>query len=130
MIAQTCRDETRYNRLGSGRWESVSLGLGLWQQERVNERQVQVPANMIAIGDSGLDTVSEPLLNPNADLNAPRDGPPHFAAWLPSDRHRGRANALFFDGHIEHAAQEHWIEKTDRARRRWNNDNQLHSTTW
>jgi prepilin-type processing-associated H-X9-DG protein len=49
---------------------------------------------------------------------------------LPSARHRGGANILFCDGHVEFGKQSKWIEKTPEARRQWNNDNQPHPETW
>jgi prepilin-type processing-associated H-X9-DG protein len=85
---------------------------------------------MIAIGETGSGIASDTLLNPNADLHTPDEGSWLDKAWLPSDRHRGRANMLFCDGHVETAHQARWIEKTDRARRRWNNDNEPHRETW
>jgi prepilin-type processing-associated H-X9-DG protein len=49
---------------------------------------------------------------------------------LPSNRHSGGANMVFCDGHVEYAKQERWIEASDGARRRWNNDHKPHPETW
>jgi prepilin-type processing-associated H-X9-DG protein len=119
-----------YNGLGSGRWESTRRGLGFWAHERMLEAQVRIPADLIAIGETGVDLVSDTLLNPNADLHNRGEPPWPAAPWLPANRHRNRANMLFADAHVETDAQEHWIEKTDRTRRRWNNDHQPHPESW
>jgi prepilin-type N-terminal cleavage/methylation domain-containing protein/prepilin-type processing-associated H-X9-DG protein len=47
-----------------------------------------------------------------------------------SSLHRGGANALFCDGHVEQAKRDRITEATDRARRRWNRDNEPHANTW
>ena len=86
---------------------------------------------MIALGDSGTDTLWDLLLNPH-------EKPPPTSSedlttinsWLPSKRHGGGANILFCDGHVEHGSQARWIEKTDSARRHWNHDHEPHPDTW
>ena len=45
-------------------------------------------------------------------------------------RHSGGDNLVFCDAHVEYAKTEKWVEETDPARKRWNNDNDPHDETW
>jgi prepilin-type N-terminal cleavage/methylation domain-containing protein/prepilin-type processing-associated H-X9-DG protein len=45
-------------------------------------------------------------------------------------QHRGGANAVFCDGHVEFGKQMQFLEPTEFARRRWNRDNEPHPETW
>ena len=120
-----------YNSLGSARWAGARLGLGFSSDGPISESCVRVPNDMIAFGDSGTDTAWDLRLNPNVEaLPDGDDNQTTSNSWLPSDRHRGGANILFCDGHTEHATQSSWIQKTDRARRCWNNDHEPHPETW
>jgi prepilin-type N-terminal cleavage/methylation domain-containing protein/prepilin-type processing-associated H-X9-DG protein len=74
----------------------------------VKESEVRVPSDMIAVADHW--RVGSNL------------GTSHQVHW-PSSRHRGGANVLFCDGHIEFGKQESWVADTPEARRRWNRDN-------
>jgi prepilin-type processing-associated H-X9-DG protein len=86
---------------------------------------------MIALGDSGTDSAWDMGLNPNVlSPSASADDLTTGNSWLPSRRHANGANVVFCDAHVEHAKQERWIEKTDHARRRWNNDHEPHPETW
>ena len=44
--------------------------------------------------------------------------------------HRGKANMVFCDGHVELARQTNWIGATEQMRKRWNHDNEPHPETW
>lgn len=80
---------------------------------------VQAPSDMIAVGDQ-------------ADLGDSGFDSEFFKTtgfWL-SNLHGGGANMLFCDGHVEFAKHQRWTERSDGARRRWNNDNEPHSETW
>ena len=121
-----------YNSVGSDdHFGNRNLGLGASKARPIAAAQVRVPIEMIALGDSGTDTDWDLLMNPH---QSPPSSDKHdlstLNSWLPSRRHRGGANAVFCDGHVEYAAQKRWIEKSDRARQRWNNDNQPHPETW
>jgi prepilin-type processing-associated H-X9-DG protein len=48
----------------------------------------------------------------------------------PSTSHRGRANMLFGDGHVESARLTNWLSSAESSRRRWNNDHEPHPETW
>jgi len=118
-----------YNSFGSGRWESPILGMGYRPLSYIGESQIKQPADMIAVGDVGVGSVSDWLLNPNEELLAYDETLPSNS-WLPANRHSGGAKILFCDGHVEYAAQKRWIEKTDPSRRRWNHDHEPHPETW
>ena len=117
-----------YNGLGAGHFEGPNLGLGHIGMDNVRESQVKVPTEMIMIGDSGSSVWSDWLLNPNMDLG--HNNIPQPVLSLPSERHNGGANIIFCDGHVEYAKQKRWIERTNRARRRWNNDYEPHPEAW
>jgi prepilin-type processing-associated H-X9-DG protein len=78
------------------------------------ESKVKQPDDMIAITCSNLP--DQRSVGPSIQL---------VQYWL-ANTHNGGANGLFCDGHVEHGKQDRWIEKTDRARRRWNNDHEPH----
>lgn len=88
----------------------------------VGESQVQAPADMLAVGD----------LNDFPQGFMATFIPQVTAPWLggPSARHRGGANFVFCDGHLEFAERLAWSAATPAARRRWNNDHEPHPETW
>lgn len=102
------------------------LGLGGAPGSEIRESRVLNPSEMIALGDS--------------DGNGYRDGDIGFHRVAgpggpqprspPGDRHKNGANIVFCDGHVEWLRQAKWIERTDEAARRWNNDNKAHSELW
>jgi prepilin-type N-terminal cleavage/methylation domain-containing protein/prepilin-type processing-associated H-X9-DG protein len=93
---------------------SESLPLERSESFEVSAAAVEVPSDMIALGDTGGGAFISP--------NAPGNGLGTI--------HSGAANVGFCDGHSEHARQGRWIEPTEKSRRRWNNDNQPHPETW
>jgi len=74
---------------------------------------VKAPAEMIAIGDTTRSVIS-----------------PNYGDYYMDALHNGGANVAFCDGHVEYAKESKWVEATDSARKRWNNDNQPHHETW
>ena len=121
-----------YNAYGSGiPPNTLNLGLGHVQAPgsemptpilAVTEAQVIAPSDMIAIGDlNDIDSVFTVTIWPVSV--APYAGGP-------AARHNGGANMVFCDGHAEFGKQKSWIEETDVARRRWNNDHEPHRETW
>jgi prepilin-type N-terminal cleavage/methylation domain-containing protein/prepilin-type processing-associated H-X9-DG protein len=128
-----------YNALGCGRISisgdgtllvpSSNLGLGCivlvggTSTLSVPDAKVAHPADMLAIADrEGGNQWTSPVIAPgNPGVRWDDD---------PGDQHRGRANAVFCDGHCEAAAQAHWKQKSDPARCRWNNDHQPHREAW
>ena len=79
-----------------------------------SESKVKQPDDMIAITCS--------------DLPEQRSVGPAFvlAQFWPARSHGGGANVLFCDTHVGYGNQGKWIERTDPARRRWNNDHEPH----
>jgi prepilin-type N-terminal cleavage/methylation domain-containing protein/prepilin-type processing-associated H-X9-DG protein len=128
-----------YNELGTG-WKGGKLRLGLgftvdldelWlmrggigqplgPRNYVKPGDVRNPGDLIAIGDGSY------WLVPNHPSGTLDD---YHASSLFLPHNRG-ANVVFCDEHVEHAKGVKWIEKSDTARKRWNNDNQPHPETW
>jgi prepilin-type processing-associated H-X9-DG protein len=134
-----------YNFIG-GVWSSrplLNLGLGgdyAWSDSGgtylpAPENRIQVPAQMIALGDTpallppgaspppgatpgDLLWISYPYIFPGADV-------PGVGTW-----HNGGANMAFCDGHVQYAKQSVWMKSADDTRRLWNNDNLPHEETW
>jgi prepilin-type processing-associated H-X9-DG protein/prepilin-type N-terminal cleavage/methylation domain-containing protein len=83
----------------------------------VQESEVTVPADMMAIGDSilgGIRFDRYDMLTPTRIGRA-------------MARHQGRINVLFCDGHVESPTLENVFEDTsDAALARWNRDHQPH----
>jgi hypothetical protein len=79
-----------------------------------SESKVKQPDDMIAVTCS--------------DLPDQRSVGPAFVLvqFWPANSHNGCANVLFCDARVDYGKQAKWIEQTDRARRRWNNDHQPH----
>jgi prepilin-type processing-associated H-X9-DG protein/prepilin-type N-terminal cleavage/methylation domain-containing protein len=96
---------------------SMPAALGQASFRPVAESEVAVPSDMIAIGDdfSG------------AALLARRPIDTFKEAGNILTRHRGKANVVFCDGHVESPTLTFLFEdESDAALRRWNRDNQPH----
>ncbi|HEY5504102.1 MAG TPA: H-X9-DG-CTERM domain-containing protein, partial [Sedimentisphaerales bacterium] len=127
-----------YNELGTG-WKDVRLKLGLGfiiessgpmlggqsatTQSYVGPASIKAPSDLVAIADG--DTWLAP--NYPTPLGPLEDRPHAGSLFLP---HNASANVVFCDGHVAQEKGERWIETTDSARKRWNNDNQPHPETW
>ena len=128
-----------YNELGTA-WKSGRLRLGLgftflqitgfdeagWPsgpRSYVNAAEISHPSDLIAMGD-GNSWLAPKYPYPLSRLE---DRPHVGSVFIPHD---GRANMVFCDGHVEQAKGQKWIEETDPARSRWNNDHQPHPETW
>jgi prepilin-type processing-associated H-X9-DG protein len=118
------------NSLGSASRARRFFRLGVAAIPPVSVSEVRVPSEMILLGDSGTDTLWDMAINPSELPSEKNTAETTVNSWLPSKRHKGGANMLFSDGHIEYATQERWTEKTDPARRRWNNDHEPHPESW
>ena len=119
-----------YNMAGSGHFTppttAPSLGLdgGTYY---LRESQVKVPSDMISVidatpttGNSGGDHDADDISDP---VNL-------LAEVVVTPRHNRGANAVFCDAHVEYGKLTAWMNKTDQARQRWNNDHQSHPETW
>lgn len=121
-----------YNEVGTGKGQfSPRLGLGAawivpagWSVNdppsvlsavEVSSADVKSPSDMIALADG----FSVGVISPNLD-----------SVFQVCDIHNKGANVVFCDGHVEYGKQQTWMEATDSARRRWNNDNEPHPETW
>jgi len=122
-----------YNELGTG-WKDGTLHLGLGftvdfrghspngqplgQRNYAKPGDLGNPSDLIAIGEGAT------WLFPNQRPDAIQ-GYGSVAA-----RHGGRGSMSFGDGHVESAKRAIWVEQSDSACKRWNNDNQPHQETW
>jgi prepilin-type processing-associated H-X9-DG protein/prepilin-type N-terminal cleavage/methylation domain-containing protein len=101
--------------LGLGGDRPYAAGPGALDPVAVS--RVQVPADMIAIGDSMLMV----RFRVTSYLLTVGDGQQDFTT-----RHNKGSNIAFCDGHVEPALNKRLAEATPEARRRWNNDHQPH----
>jgi prepilin-type N-terminal cleavage/methylation domain-containing protein len=122
-----------YNMAGSGRFRATSPSLGLDASPNpaapkyLPESQVKVPADMIAVSDYARVATAGGGDNDADDQNPI---PINLLAGLPPPRHNFGDNVVFCDDHVEYAKQKVWLEKSERARQRWNNDHLPHPETW
>jgi prepilin-type processing-associated H-X9-DG protein len=104
--------------LGNPTWMDPNWSL-LWPSGTLrlietSESKVRQPDDMIAITCSN--SPDQRSVGPSRNL---------IQFW-PANSHSGGANGLFCDSRVEHRKQALWIEMTDQARRRWNNDHEPH----
>lgn len=83
---------------------------------------MKVPSDMIAVADC-----KPKLAGGDDDLDDLF--PINLLAEL-APRHNQGENIVFCDGHVEFGKHTVWLQKTERARQRWNNDHQGHQETW
>ena len=134
-----------YNGLGllSERLGPLGLGVkrmhgpnGFFAETTVSESDVRVPADMIAFGDCA-STIGPGRLDFGSDEIAryPDGGwsngyPPQVfkdANRLARNRHRGKWNLVFCDGHVEAPGLERvFFYESPAERRRWSRDNEPH----
>jgi prepilin-type N-terminal cleavage/methylation domain-containing protein/prepilin-type processing-associated H-X9-DG protein len=110
---------------------SFSLGLntgtGFGTTRGIADSAVVTPGEMIAIAD----------YDPSYDDDGDGDHPDTlFSYCLTGAHHRGRANVVFCDAHVEYAKTAAWAAPAylfrsslhnDGVRMRWNNDHQIHN---
>jgi prepilin-type N-terminal cleavage/methylation domain-containing protein/prepilin-type processing-associated H-X9-DG protein len=119
-----------YNMSGSGRYGTTVPSLGLdggtarGSAAYLSEAQIKAPSDMIAVADAKQASVQ------SGDADADDLNPTNLLAEILIPRHNQGANAVFCDDHVEFGKLNVWLEKSDRARRRWNNDNESHPETW
>jgi len=120
-----------YNMAGSGRYPTSAASLGLdggfnmgnmGGAHCLPESQVKAPSDMIAVADC------KPKLG-GGDNDLDDLFPVNLLAEL-APRHNSGENAVFCDAHVEYAKHIVWLEKSERGRKRWNNDNTSHPETW
>jgi prepilin-type N-terminal cleavage/methylation domain-containing protein/prepilin-type processing-associated H-X9-DG protein len=90
----------------------------------VTEAMVLRPSEFIIIGDARAQP-NAALISFDANLD-PCDSSSGHSQW-PSNRHAGRIDFLFADGHVETAKRPDVVSPSNTFwRRRWNNDNKAH----
>ena len=125
--------------------ELTNAGSPIW---RIKDNQVQVPSDMIAVGDATLVWTPAALLRALYGTRDERDSydgmglidinsrngvqRPNYvgstgviSATL--KRHDGRYNIAFCDGHVEAIRGAKLFDRTETALRRWNNDHEPHA---
>jgi prepilin-type N-terminal cleavage/methylation domain-containing protein/prepilin-type processing-associated H-X9-DG protein len=90
----------------------------------VTEAMVIRPSDFIIIGDCRAQPDAA-LISFDANLD-PTDSSPGHSQW-PSNRHAGKIDFLFADGHVETTRRPDAVNPANTLwRRRWNNDNKAH----
>jgi prepilin-type N-terminal cleavage/methylation domain-containing protein/prepilin-type processing-associated H-X9-DG protein len=130
-----------FNDYGPVRVNLTTLGLGGWggSPGPARENQVVSPSDMIAMGDAFLD--KDPLgghlylelvfLPSYYDLTVNGLPPGNPATQAMRQRHSGRWNTAFVDGHVENLRAKGLFDLTNPdVARRWNNDHQPHMQGW
>ena len=95
----------------------------------LKETELHAPGDMIAIADcTPTNTTSRAG---DGDADDPIIVSPSNLLWeLAAGHHNQGANVAFCDAHVEFAKVRVWLQKTEQARRRWNNDHLPHPETW
>jgi prepilin-type processing-associated H-X9-DG protein/prepilin-type N-terminal cleavage/methylation domain-containing protein len=107
-------------------WTGPGVGISL----AAPENWVQVPSQMIALGDS--DTFLPPPLT--SETLSPADPLYNIYPFIVEPQgypganksHANGANMVFCDGHVEYAPQSQWLSPSDANKRLWNHDHQSH----
>ena len=116
-----------YNLAGTAAYNTYptpTLGLDDGTVKGLSEPKVKVPCDMIAVADAN------PGSGTGGDHDADDLSPANLLSELTPARHNNGANIVFCDAHVEYGKLVAWLQRSDRARRRWNNDNQAHVETW
>jgi prepilin-type processing-associated H-X9-DG protein len=91
---------------------------------KVSEAMVVRPSDFIVIADVRAQP-NAALISFDANLD-PTDNSAGHSQW-PSNRHAGRIDILFADGHVETAKRPDVVSPSNTLwRRRWNNDDKAH----
>jgi prepilin-type processing-associated H-X9-DG protein/prepilin-type N-terminal cleavage/methylation domain-containing protein len=108
-----------YNSDGLVQEQMAADGLGLGgrvsPETQIQESEIIVPSDMIAIGD---------VFVQRPDLHRDPDYPELKACY---QRHQGKANVVFCDGHVESPTLQFlFADTSDEALSRWNRDHLPH----
>jgi prepilin-type N-terminal cleavage/methylation domain-containing protein/prepilin-type processing-associated H-X9-DG protein len=114
--------------LGLNTANSFIYGGTVGRGQGIADSAVVSPGEMIAIAD----------YDPSYDDDGDGDHPDAlFSYCLTGNHHRGRANVVFCDAHVEYAKTSAWAAPAyqfrtglhnEAVRMRWNNDHQIHNT--
>jgi len=105
-----------------GDWKYLGLGALVMPGQSwpaVKTYAVMLPEDFVVLADSMLRPGSPNYYTFLLQLNS--------VAMPPADRHNGRDNVAFADGHVEKIAHKQFIEDSEASRRRWNIDNEPHT---
>jgi prepilin-type N-terminal cleavage/methylation domain-containing protein/prepilin-type processing-associated H-X9-DG protein len=115
---------------------------------RISDSRVEVPADMIALGDATLSWDAAAVVRIYFDVSLAHDSydgwslldfntrnfqeRPNFAGSqgvidATLKRHNGHYNVVFCDGHVEGIPRDKLFEPVDTALERWNNDHEPHA---
>jgi prepilin-type N-terminal cleavage/methylation domain-containing protein/prepilin-type processing-associated H-X9-DG protein len=108
-----------YNTFGTDGSDTDLLGLDGEEMVAMPQNHVLCPSDMIAIGDCPVTSWTGIIIGATNDYNQILD-----------NRHNLGANVVFCDAHVEFGLQTNWMQATNSARMRWNNDHQPHPETW
>ena len=131
-VTPSSRFSLGYNDWGLDLGHRPQLGLGgdvdgPYVQGPVIEAMVVRPTDMILIADVRAQP-NAALISFDANLD-PTDNSSGHSQW-PSNRHAGRIDILFADGHVDVAKRPDVISPSNTLwRRRWNNDDKAHDGT-
>jgi len=90
----------------------------------IKESMVTRPSDFLMVGDVRA-TPNAGLISFDANLDPTDDSPGH-SQW-PSNRHSGRVNFVFADGHCDGGKRQDIVSTSNSTwRRRWNNDDLAH----
>jgi prepilin-type N-terminal cleavage/methylation domain-containing protein/prepilin-type processing-associated H-X9-DG protein len=93
----------------------------------VRASKVRRPAEMIAIADNDSDDL---IKGQPGNWDTAIDPIDDDGREWPGARHNKGCNVLWADGHADYQLQARLVEKTNKARRRWNNDFRAHCNLW
>jgi prepilin-type N-terminal cleavage/methylation domain-containing protein/prepilin-type processing-associated H-X9-DG protein len=116
-----------HNGLGTEQLGFPNPERGLGGSRGQRESEILNPTDMIAVGDSQADRVSDYMLGTATGDGT--SGSPRVLRW-PGRQHNGAANVVFCDGHVEKKRQRQWVIPNLDVRRRWNADNEPHPESW
>jgi prepilin-type N-terminal cleavage/methylation domain-containing protein/prepilin-type processing-associated H-X9-DG protein len=110
------------NRWLPTQWQYYGLGILIMSQDLWPSTKVYAvvkPSEMLSLGDGMIRPGSKNSLFSLLSINT--------MVKLPYERHGGRDNMAFADGHVSIIKHEKLVEDSDENRRRWNVDNEPHS---
>ena len=128
-VTPASRFSLGYNDWGLDLQHKPQLGLGGdvdggFYRGAVTEAIVTHPSDMILIADVRAQP-NAALISFDANLD-PADNSSGHSQW-PSNRHAGRIDFLFADGHVDVAKRPDVVNPSNTLwRKRWNNDNKAH----
>lgn len=127
-ISSTTRFSIGYNDWGLDQGKNLGLGGDVQNNTGlVKDSAVKRPSEMIMLGDSKPDGLFDGNIDPVVSSGAGTGDNSSGQQW-PSNRHGGRTDLMFTDGHAESAKRKDVIDPANQMwRARWNTDNDPHT---